>query len=96
MECSCIGTFSQEYQPSCIENVRVSRQSRVWYRVFVAREGIVRWIAYIVNFYQGEWEDDDRCGWGELMYNSGDKYKGEWLDDKQRMYCPAQLLFFYF
>lgn len=36
--------------------------------------------------YKGDWEDDDRCGWGELMYNSGDKYKGEWLDDKQRMF----------
>ena len=52
---------------------------------------LILWISH-----QGEWEDDDRCGLGELMYNSGDKYKGEWLDDKQRMYCPAQLLFFYF
>ena len=54
-------------------------------------ELLILWISH-----QGEWEDDDRCGLGELMYNSGDKYKGQWLDDKQRMYCPAQLLFFYF
>lgn len=33
---------------------------------------------------QGLWEDDERNGWGELTYNSGDKYRGEWLDDKQR------------
>lgn len=37
-------------------------------------------------FFQGNWEDDDRNGWGELTYNSGDKYRGDWLDDKQRMY----------
>ena len=53
MACSCIGTLWQEYQPSCIENGRVSRQSRLWCRVFVAREGIVRWIAYIVDFPPG-------------------------------------------
>jgi len=33
---------------------------------------------------QGLWEDDERNGLGELTYNSGDKYRGEWLDDKQR------------
>ena len=33
---------------------------------------------------QGHWEDDERNGIGELTYNTGDKYNGEWCDDKQR------------
>ena len=32
---------------------------------------------------QGYWEDDDRCGDGELTYNTGEAYKGQWRDDKQ-------------
>jgi len=32
---------------------------------------------------QGYWEDDDRCGEGELTYNTGEIYKGTWRDDKQ-------------
>ena len=32
---------------------------------------------------QGHWEDDDRCGDGELTYNTGEAYKGQWRDDKQ-------------
>ena len=34
-------------------------------------------------FIQGYWEDDERCGDGELTYNTGEVYKGGWRDDKQ-------------
>ena len=34
--------------------------------------------------YVGNFEDGERNGIGELTYNTGEKYKGEWMDDKQR------------
>ena len=36
------------------------------------------------NFFsQGEWEDDERNGYGVLNYACGDNYNGEWIDNKQ-------------
>lgn len=32
---------------------------------------------------QGDWEDDERNGYGVLEYFSGDVYEGHWVDDKQ-------------
>ena len=26
--------------------------------------------------------DDERCGEGELKYNTGESYRGKWSDDK--------------
>ena len=37
----------------------------------------------MMHYPQGYWEDDDRCGEGELTYNTGEVYKGGWRDDKQ-------------
>ncbi|XP_066911745.1 uncharacterized protein [Clytia hemisphaerica] len=33
--------------------------------------------------YIGEWEDDERNGYGVLNYACGDNYEGQWLDNKQ-------------
>ncbi len=35
---------------------------------------------------QGDWADDERCGEGELTYNTGEVYRGRWSEDKQSMY----------
>ena len=37
-------------------------------------------------FPQGDWVDDERCGEGELTYNTGEVYRGKWSEDKQSMY----------
>jgi len=36
---------------------------------------------------QGYWEDDERCGRGELTYNTGEVYSGDWKDDRQSEPC---------
>ena len=35
------------------------------------------------NLLQGDWIDDERCGEGELTYNTGEVYHGKWSEDKQ-------------
>lgn len=30
--------------------------------------------------------DDERCGEGELTYNTGEVYRGKWSEDKQSMH----------
>lgn len=32
--------------------------------------------------YEGDWQEDQRSGWGRMYYESGDIYEGEWLKDK--------------
>ena len=32
--------------------------------------------------YQGDWHEDARCGFGIQMYSDGNKYEGEWLNNK--------------
>lgn len=34
------------------------------------------------NSYDGEWDNDVRCGMGECMFASGDHYVGEWKDNQ--------------
>ena len=32
--------------------------------------------------YEGEWKEDQRCGWGVLKMVKGECYEGEWKDDR--------------
>lgn len=36
--------------------------------------------------YVGNFEDGERNGIGELTYSTGEKYNGQWVDDKQRTF----------
>lgn len=33
-------------------------------------------------FYEGQWREDQRSGWGRMQYENGELYEGEWLKDK--------------
>ena len=35
-----------------------------------------------MEYYEGEWYADKRCGWGRMFYEDGSVYEGEWDDDK--------------
>lgn len=35
--------------------------------------------------------DDERCGEGEFTYNTGDVYRGKWVEDKQSKYCMVTM-----
>ena len=32
--------------------------------------------------YVGDWLQGKRCGYGTCVYSDGDKYSGEWSDDR--------------
>lgn len=34
-------------------------------------------------FYEGQWSEDQRSGWGRMQYENGELYEGEWLKDKR-------------
>lgn len=33
------------------------------------------------SYYEGEWFKDNKQGKGTMVYENGDKYTGEWLND---------------
>lgn len=33
--------------------------------------------------YVGEWFEDERCGEGEMRYNTGEVFAGKWKNDRQ-------------
>ncbi|XP_077354596.1 MORN repeat-containing protein 3-like isoform X2 [Festucalex cinctus] len=33
--------------------------------------------------YEGEWREDQRSGWGRMLFRDGDVYEGEWTEDKE-------------
>ena len=33
------------------------------------------------DVYVGEWRRDLRCGYGEMKFNNGSLYKGNWYND---------------
>ncbi len=33
-------------------------------------------------FYEGQWKEDQRSGWGRMQYDNEELYEGEWLKDK--------------
>lgn len=33
-------------------------------------------------FYEGQWKEDQRSGWGRMQYENEELYEGEWLKDK--------------
>ncbi|VDM32884.1 unnamed protein product [Hydatigera taeniaeformis] len=35
------------------------------------------------EFYEGEWYENKRSGWGRYYYKDGAMYEGEWLHDKR-------------
>ena len=35
-----------------------------------------------LEYYEGEWYADKRCGWGRMFYEDGSVYEGEWDEDK--------------
>lgn len=35
------------------------------------------------SIYDGNWEDNDKSGYGMYTYPNGDTYEGEWKDDQK-------------
>ncbi|XP_077398397.1 MORN repeat-containing protein 3-like isoform X2 [Vanacampus margaritifer] len=33
--------------------------------------------------YEGQWREDQRSGWGRMLFGDGDVYEGEWTSDKE-------------
>ena len=47
----------------------------------------------IFSFFelQGEWEDDERNGYGVLNFACGDNYEGQWIDNKEGMFQGSHI-----
>jgi len=35
------------------------------------------------EYYEGEWHQNKRSGWGRMYYEDGSIYEGEWLEDQR-------------